>query len=96
MASISPTLPPPTVKASLPPVVIVVNGAWHTPLHYYPLTHALTAAGFLTVCPPLPTCSNIVPPYRQLASDVLHIRAVATDLSNRGYPIIALCRATAA
>lgn len=72
------------------PVVLLIHGAWHTPAHYYPLLHALTVAGFLTLCPQLPTCNNIVPPPYSLADDVGMVREVALDLADRGHPIIAL------
>lgn len=35
------------------PVIFLVHGAWHRPLHYRPLIHALQVKGFTVLAPPL-------------------------------------------
>ncbi|KAH7268633.1 hypothetical protein MRS44_011095 [Fusarium solani] len=35
------------------PIIFLVHGAWHRPLHYRPLIHALQAKGFTVLAPPL-------------------------------------------
>lgn len=73
-----------------PPTVLIVHGSWHTPSHYHPLIHALTAKGFPTICPPHPSCSNELPLTASLVEDVANIRAIALDLISHGHSIIAI------
>lgn len=72
------------------PIVLISHGSWHTPAHYHPLIHALTANGFPTICPPHPSCSNELPLTASLADDVARIHATALDLASRGHSIIAI------
>ncbi|KAH8881876.1 alpha/beta-hydrolase [Thozetella sp. PMI_491] len=43
-----------TAPAPDKPVVVIVHGAWHRPLHYLTLVLQLQAAGYTTVVPELP------------------------------------------
>ncbi|KAH7402175.1 Alpha/beta hydrolase fold-1 [Phaeosphaeria sp. MPI-PUGE-AT-0046c] len=72
------------------PIVLISHGSWHTPAHYHPLIHALTANGFPTICPPHPSCSNEVPLTASLADDIASIRTTALDLISRGHTIICI------
>lgn len=72
------------------PTILIVHGSWHTPAHYHLLIQSLTAHGFPTICPPLPSCSNEIALTASLPEDIATIRATALDLLSHGHSIIAI------
>lgn len=73
------------------PTILLVHGAWHTPRAYEPLTRALEARNFKTICPLLPSCNPALPPTHSLAEDVSLIRSIATRLiEDEGQEVVAI------
>jgi pimeloyl-ACP methyl ester carboxylesterase len=69
------------------PHVMIIQGAWHNPVHYHLLIEELQRRGFIASCPYLPTCQDISKSY---ADDVAFIHAEITDMVNEDRDIIVI------
>lgn len=68
--------------------VLIVHGGWHIPYHYQPLVSSFADAGYLTICPFLPTCNDAKPPNKTLDEDIGVVRAVLAVLAHTGKDIV--------
>ncbi|KAI9662212.1 MAG: hypothetical protein M1821_008378 [Bathelium mastoideum] len=71
--------------------VLLVHGAWHLPEHYARLGKAITDAGFLVIIPRLPSMNGDKPPTKGLVDDIAAIKKEASDLVEKGHPLLVLC-----
>jgi pimeloyl-ACP methyl ester carboxylesterase len=74
------------------PIVIVVHGSWHRPLHYASLLTSLRASGYTVRVPALPTTApggeNV---QKGMADDVDAIRSAMKAYLDAGSEIIVVC-----
>ncbi|KAJ5708235.1 hypothetical protein N7488_008036 [Penicillium malachiteum] len=70
------------------PTVVLVHGAWHTPLSYQTYVDALKKRGFQVHCPQLPSCSGISPPTASLPEDIACVRNLVTSLVDDGQRVL--------
>ncbi|KAL4798353.1 Alpha/beta hydrolase fold-1 [Aspergillus venezuelensis] len=70
------------------PTVILVHGAWHTPVNYASFIAALRAQGFPVHCPLLPSCTESLQPKASLEDDIAAIRELALSLIAAGQRIL--------
>ncbi|KAK1758065.1 Alpha/beta hydrolase fold-1 [Echria macrotheca] len=70
------------------PTILIVPGAWHTPASYARLCAALQHHGYPVSIPRLPSADSTGP--GALATDIAHVRSVATSLLASGQKLIVL------
>lgn len=56
------------------PTIVVVPGAWHSPIHYKDLTTALVESGYPTISGTLPSLNPPVPENQTVSHDAEFIR----------------------
>lgn len=61
------------------PIFVLIHGAWHTPACYNPIRSFLSAHGYTSICPSLPSAA-FAPPPNPLEEDIKTIRSVVLDL----------------
>ncbi|CAF9911625.1 MAG: hypothetical protein GOMPHAMPRED_007474 [Gomphillus americanus] len=76
--------------ASQNPIILIISGAWHVPIHYAKLKSALEAAGYEVHVPQLPTANGARPPTADLYTDTEFIREFVTTLMDGGRKIIVI------
>ena len=57
------------------PTIVIVPGAWHSPIHYHLLGLYLNKLGYETVSDRLPSCNSPFPNSESIAVDAAAIRA---------------------
>ena len=75
------------------PVIVLVPGAWHSPIHFTPLTERLEAAGYTVKSIDLPSVTwstrSVLPP-ESFDDDVQAIRAVVEEAVAHGEDVLVL------
>jgi len=71
------------------PTIVLVHGAWHQPAHWEPLITSLSAHGYKTVAPALPsvTCAQTAPS-KDIAADTDTIRKCIVAELHSGVDVI--------
>lgn len=78
-------------SASVPssqPVVVLVPGAWHLPLHYSSLLQRLNHQGFIAISERNPSCDCTDPDDTSTASDATAIREVILSQVESGHEVV--------
>ena len=71
------------------PTIVLVPGAWHSPIHYHLLFSQLRLSGYPIVSYPLPSCNSPNPRKETVAGDADYIRKLLLlPLINAGKEVV--------
>jgi len=86
---IAPLFAAPAIPNPALPIVVLVPGAWHSPVHYLLLISKLTTFGYHTVTGRLPSCDSADPNDQSAAKDAAYVRdALIMPHLNAGRKVI--------
>jgi len=77
-------------SSSYRPIIILVPGAWHAPLHYSHLLDGLKHEGFTTVSERNPSCDSADPSGTSTAKDAMAIRTLILSQIDKGHEIVVI------
>ena len=75
------------------PVIVLVPGAWHSPIHFSPMTKLLQGAGYTVAGVDLPSVTwstRNAPPPDSFDDDVQAVRTVILENAERGEDVLVL------
>ena len=74
------------------PTIVIVPGAWNSPIHYRPLVTELTALSYPTLCLALPSTTSATPKEVTVTKDAAFIREnMLMPLLEQGKDVVVLC-----